>query len=212
MCATAASTSCSLAEALDHLSRDQEDIAGLYKRLRFAGVRLITLAEGEISELHIGLKGTMNALFLRDLADKTRRGLRGRAAADKSAGGIAYRYKVDHGFDLGRKIRAELRVVSGAIADPREQITTRRFYCGLELDAAARHANALLIKARLFHLRTALPKADFDWLTQPDGRSLDSLLPKERDDDASPPSATALFQWGLELSYTTTSHCNFTTC
>ena len=67
-----------MAEALDRLSRDQEDIAAIYKRLQFAGVTLTTLAEGEISELHIGLKGTMNALFLKDLADKTRRGQRGR--------------------------------------------------------------------------------------------------------------------------------------
>jgi DNA invertase Pin-like site-specific DNA recombinase len=67
-----------VAESLDRLSRDQEDVAGLYKRLRFAGVRLFTLAEGEITELHVGLKGTMNALFLKDLADKTRRGLSGR--------------------------------------------------------------------------------------------------------------------------------------
>ncbi|WP_299919452.1 recombinase family protein [uncultured Roseobacter sp.] len=49
------------AEALDRLSRDQEDIAAIYKRLTFAGVQMVTLAEGEISELHIGLKGTMNA-------------------------------------------------------------------------------------------------------------------------------------------------------
>src|SRR5262249_39694041 len=45
-----------VAEALDRLSRDQEDVAGLLKRLRFAGVRLFTLAEGEIGELHVGLK------------------------------------------------------------------------------------------------------------------------------------------------------------
>ena len=38
----------------------------------------MTLAEGEISELHVGLKGTMNALFLKDLAAKTYCGLRGR--------------------------------------------------------------------------------------------------------------------------------------
>ena len=63
------------AEALDRLSRDQEDVAGLLKRLRFAGVRLFTLAEGEIGELHVGFKGTMNALFLKDLADKTCRGV-----------------------------------------------------------------------------------------------------------------------------------------
>ncbi len=82
-----------LAEALDRLSRDQEDIAALYKRLKFAGIKLITLAEGEISELHIGLKGTMNALFLKDLAEKTRRGQQGRIAAGKSAGGLCYGYK-----------------------------------------------------------------------------------------------------------------------
>ncbi|MDX2289117.1 MAG: recombinase family protein [Hyphomicrobiaceae bacterium] len=67
-----------LAEAMDRLSRDQADIATMYKRLQFASVQMHTLSEGEISNLHIGLKGTMNALFLKDPADKTRRGLRGR--------------------------------------------------------------------------------------------------------------------------------------
>jgi len=53
-----------LAEALDRFSRDQEDTAGLFKRLTFAGVSIVTLAEGDITFLHIGLKGTMNAMFL----------------------------------------------------------------------------------------------------------------------------------------------------
>ena len=51
-----------VAEALDRVSRDQADVAILYKHLRFAGVPVVTLAEGEIDELHVGLKGTMNAL------------------------------------------------------------------------------------------------------------------------------------------------------
>ena len=83
-----------LAEALDRLSRDQEDIAGIFKRLTHGGVRLVTLSEGEISELHIGLKGTMNALYLKDLAQKTRRGLRGRVEAGMSGGGNSYGYRV----------------------------------------------------------------------------------------------------------------------
>lgn len=83
-----------VAEALDRLSRDQADIAALYKRFSFAGVRLVTLAEGEVSELHVGLKGTMNQLFLKDLADKTRRGLRGRVEAGKSGGGRCYGYRI----------------------------------------------------------------------------------------------------------------------
>lgn len=78
-----------VAEALDRISRDQADVATLYKHLKFAGVTIVTLAEGEISELHVGLKGTMNALFLKDLADKTRRGLRGRVEKGKAGGGPA---------------------------------------------------------------------------------------------------------------------------
>ena len=46
-----------------------------------------------VSELHIGLTGTMNALFLKELGKKTHRGLKGKALAGKSAGGITYGYK-----------------------------------------------------------------------------------------------------------------------
>lgn len=35
-----------LAEALDRISRDQEDVAGVYKRLTFASVKIATLSEG----------------------------------------------------------------------------------------------------------------------------------------------------------------------
>ena len=97
-----------VAEALDRLSRDQEDVAGLFKRLRFAGVRLFTLAEGEITELHVGLKGTMNALFLKDLADKTRRGLEGRVRAGRSGGGLCF------GYDVAREHDARGEPVYGA--------------------------------------------------------------------------------------------------
>ena len=50
-------------EFFDRFSRDQEDTAGLFKRLTFAGVNIVTLAEGDITHLHIGLKGTMNAFI-----------------------------------------------------------------------------------------------------------------------------------------------------
>src|SRR5882672_534598 len=83
-----------LAESLDRFSRDQEDTAGLFKRLAFAGVSIVTLAEGDITFLHIGLKGTMNAMFLKELADKTRRGIRGRIELGKAGGGLCYGYRV----------------------------------------------------------------------------------------------------------------------
>jgi site-specific DNA recombinase len=96
-----------VAEALDRISRDQEDIAAIFKRLNHAGVRIVTLAEGEISELHIGLKGTMNALFLKDLAQKTRRGQRGRVEAGKIPGGNSY------GYEMVRTLKDDGSVTTG---------------------------------------------------------------------------------------------------
>ena len=106
-----------VAEALDRISRDQEDVAGFFKRMSFAGVKIITLAEGEINDLHVGLKGTMNALFLKDLADKTRRGLRGRIEAGKSGGGNAYGYDVVHStLANGTLARGDRRLNSAEVA------------------------------------------------------------------------------------------------
>jgi site-specific DNA recombinase len=96
MDARAGNLDIAIAESLDRFSRDQEDIAALYKQLTFAGVKLVTLADGEINELHIGLKGTMNALYLKDLAQKTRRGLEGRVRKGFSGGGNAFGYDVIH--------------------------------------------------------------------------------------------------------------------
>ncbi len=110
-----------LAEALDRISRDQADVATLFKHLRFASVPIITLAEGEISELHVGLKGTMNALFLKDLAAKTHRGLRGRVEDGKSGGGLCYGYRVVKKLDeRGEPIRGDREI------DEAQAIVARR--------------------------------------------------------------------------------------
>ena len=100
-----------LAEALDRISRDQADVATFYKHLKFAGVPIVTLAEGEISELHVGLKGTMNALFLKDLAAKTHRGIRGRVEEGKSGGGLCFGYRVVKRIDArGDPIRGDREI------------------------------------------------------------------------------------------------------
>src|SRR3954469_7243657 len=107
-----------LAESLDRFSRDQEDTAGLFKRLTFLGVRIVTLAEGEISHLHVGFKGTMNAIYLKDLADKTRRGLRGRVEAGKSGGGLCFGYRVGRAREYMAG-NAALTAVQSALAAQR---------------------------------------------------------------------------------------------
>ena len=103
-----------LAEALDRISRDQADIATLYKHLKFAGVPIVTLAEGEITELHVGLKG---------LAAKTHRGLRGRVEDGKSGGGLCYGYKVVKQVDeRGEPVRGDREI------DPYEADVVRRIF------------------------------------------------------------------------------------
>jgi site-specific DNA recombinase len=92
-------------------------VVGLYKRLRFASVKLVTLSEGEVDELHVGLKGTMNALFLRDLAAKIKRGQSGRIATGLSAGGLSYGYRVVKKLDDRGEPMRGLREIDEVQAD-----------------------------------------------------------------------------------------------
>ena len=128
-----------LAESLDRFSRDQEDTAGLFKRLTFAGVNIVTIAEGDITHLHIGFKGTMNALFLKDLAEKTHRGLRGRVENGKSAGGLCYGFRVVKTLNGGTVTTGE-REIAADEARIVEQIF-REFIAGVSPKQIAKNLN-----------------------------------------------------------------------
>ncbi|MGE4218971.1 MAG: recombinase family protein [Alphaproteobacteria bacterium] len=122
-----------LTEALDRLSRDQEDTASIFKRLRHADVPILSLSEGEISELHVGMAGTMNALYLKHLADKIRRGQRGRIAAGFSPGGLSYGYDVVRELDAdGNLVRGKRRI------NPEQAAIVRRIFDEYAGGAAAR--------------------------------------------------------------------------
>ena len=90
-----------LAEALDRLSRDQADTATIYKILAFHNVAIVTLSEGEVDTMHVGFKGVMNEMFLRDLARKTRRGQAGVIKSGRSAGGHCFGYDIVKGDENG---------------------------------------------------------------------------------------------------------------
>ena len=129
-----------IAEALDRVSRDQADVATLYKHLQFARVPLVTLAEGEISELHVGLKGTMNALFLKDLAKKTHRGQRGRVEKGFSAGPVGYGYRTVRRLSSeGELVRGECRIEPSEA--PIVERIFREFAAGKSPRAIARDLN-----------------------------------------------------------------------
>ena len=83
-----------VAESPDRLMRDTEASANFSKQCRFAGVAIHTCTYGPGNKLIMGVKAVMDEVFLDDLADKTRRGLRGRIEAGASAGGLSYGYDV----------------------------------------------------------------------------------------------------------------------
>ena len=132
-----------VSEALDRLSRNQADIAQIYQTFLFSEIMIETVSKGAISELHIGLKGTMNSMFLKDLSVKTHRGLKGRALAGKSAGGLTYGYRAVHQVaPNGELIRgdrviepAEAAVVRLIFQDYAKGISPKKIAEQLNLDA-----------------------------------------------------------------------------
>ena len=111
------------AEALDRLSRDQADMALLFKRFRYYGVNLITLEEGDVTSLHIGMKGVMNEVYLETIANKTRRGHKGRVREGRSAGGLSYGYKVANRIGENGEFVRGLREI-----DPEQAEVVRRVF------------------------------------------------------------------------------------
>lgn len=112
-----------VAEALDRISRDLEDTAGIFKRLRHAGVRLLTVAEGDIDAMKVAFKGAMNADFLEGLAAKVRRGQRGRVREGRIPGGRCYGYRIERRLDARDELVRGLRSI-----DPAEAATVRRIF------------------------------------------------------------------------------------
>lgn len=82
-----------LAESLDRLARDQEDLAGMWKRLNFAGVEVRTVHAGKADALQVGFGGIIGQYYLQDLAKKVHRGMSGVVRDGRHAGGRAYGYR-----------------------------------------------------------------------------------------------------------------------
>ena len=116
-------------EALDRLSRSQGDVATLFEDLRYMGVGIRTISEGEIEEMAVGLKGTMNALLLREIGRKTRRGMVGVAQAGRHAGGRTYGYRIKREIDDKGEYVAGLREIDPAEADVVREVF-RRYAAG----------------------------------------------------------------------------------
>jgi hypothetical protein len=89
--------------------------------------------------LHIGFKGTMNALFLKDLAEKTHRGLRGRIEDGKFAGGLCYGYRVVKTITGGSVTTGEREIEPGEV--PIVERIFRDFVAGVSPKQIAKNQN-----------------------------------------------------------------------
>jgi site-specific DNA recombinase len=82
-----------IVEALDRLSRDIEDLAGLHKRLSFQGIEIQAVHDGTADSILIGIRGLVGQMQREDGAKKVRRGMAGVVRDGRHAGGRAYGYR-----------------------------------------------------------------------------------------------------------------------
>jgi hypothetical protein len=80
-------------ESFDRVARSQSELPQVWEMLRFCGCELMAVDDGRASEISIGVRGLVGALYLTDLASKTRRGLAGKLAQGQRAGGLPYGFR-----------------------------------------------------------------------------------------------------------------------
>lgn len=127
-----------IVEALDRLSRDLEDLAGIHKRLQFAGVQIRAVNDGPVDGLMVGLRGLIGQMQREDGAKKVRRGMAGVIREGRSAGGRAYGYRAVPGR-LGELeiVEAEAEIVRRVFAEYAEGNSPRRIAYGLNRNGIA---------------------------------------------------------------------------
>src|SRR6266404_7744390 len=89
---------CILIDDTSRLTRKLADALNLYERLSFAGIRVVAVSQGVDSadpqaELLIGVHGLIDSVYWRELAQKTHRGMQGRALRGDATGGRCFGYK-----------------------------------------------------------------------------------------------------------------------
>jgi len=81
-------------EAIDRLGRTLAEIASMYERLTFWGVKVYAKNIGLVTPMHIAVMGMMAEMMVSDTRDRVKRGQLGRARAGRIPGGLAYGYEV----------------------------------------------------------------------------------------------------------------------
>ena len=139
-------------DQLSRLSRDVGDTDGIIKRLRFAGVRVIAVADGidtgdDTAKVSVTVKSLVNELYLDDLRKTTKRGLDGRFLKGYATGGRTYGYRSEPVHEPGRSDSHGQSIPIGyrITLEPAETAVVSRifklFRDGLGEKAIAKHLN-----------------------------------------------------------------------
>jgi site-specific DNA recombinase len=99
-----------IVEAINRISRDQEDLAHVFKRLTYNKVAILTQS-GFTTETEIGVHGIVGPIFRRNLADSVRRHHSARAREGKVPGAIRYGYRAIPGKPSEREADPETAAV-----------------------------------------------------------------------------------------------------
>jgi len=98
-----------ICESLSRLSRDQEDTAAIYKRLKFNDIEIVD-ASGVVSDVHVGVGGIVNSMFLKNLAVSVKRSQDALAREGLVPGRIAFGLRA-----TGKKCEREIDPTNAAI-------------------------------------------------------------------------------------------------
>jgi site-specific DNA recombinase len=134
-----------MTEASDRLARHQGDALTIREQITYAGARLFTLSDGEVSDITATFRGLMDAQFRKDLAAKIKRGQRGTIAQGRHAAGLAFGYRTANRFDDGGVLIRGLReiepdqavVVARIFTEFASGQSPRRIAIGLNVDGIA---------------------------------------------------------------------------
>ncbi|ODM79933.1 recombinase family protein [Bradyrhizobium elkanii] len=135
-----------ISESLSRLSRDPEDTAAIFKRLRFNDITIFD-QNGAVTDIHASIGGIVNSMFLKNLADNVRRHHSGRAREGKFPGALTYGYRCIPGKPGEREIDEEqaaiVRRIFAEYADgkPARQIAADLTRGGIPSPGGGKHWN-----------------------------------------------------------------------
>ena len=129
------------------LSRDIEHSASIRKRFAFSGVRLIGIADGidtlgNGGDLLYGVKSILSEQYLKDLGDKTSRGLRDRAQGGRVTGALPYGYASAAAADGQGKVPVIVAAQAAVVQRIFRMRAAGRSYRDIAKDAQRRRGRA----------------------------------------------------------------------